>query len=178
MTKCEVCNHPRAHAIMRKVFAGEMTYIEAAQELSLPKSTVFHCFSHHWEMEAKEDAITMRLKTAETVDDYVSILKDILHKLINHLTNEMLIQGAQINASDVTRVTQEVRRAMRDVLEFEGKLKTGPMIQLTVLQTQFTKLMSVLFTELCDNCRNKLLEALPELEAESTEHIKTTPIST
>jgi len=175
---CKVCKHPKALQVMRKVFAGEMTYVEAAKELELPTSTVFHCFSNHWEMEATADSVIMRLKEAKTVDDYVEVLKVILEKLIGQLKHELDKPGSAINQSAITRVIQEVRRTMRDVLEFEGQLKSGPLIQLTVLETQFTKLTSVLFTELCPKCRAKLLEVLPELESEQSEQPEEITVNT
>lgn len=171
MVQCKVCTHPRAFEVMQKVFTGALTYTQAAKELQLPVPTVWNCFKEHWQTEITEDKITLKMKKAKTVEDYVGILKELFEEFIKRTKNAMQQPMTAYNDRAVTTLTKELRAIMRDILEFEGKLRVGPLIQLTVLQAQMTKLTSVLFSELCPVCQQKLLKVIPELqeaEVEST----------
>lgn len=151
---------------MQKVFAGNLTYVEAAKELQLPTSTVWNCFKEHWQTEINEDKVTLRMKQAKTTGDYVDILKELLEKFIIRINSAMGQPVTAYNDQAITKLSKELREMMRSILEFEGKLKTGPMIQLTVLQTQMTKLTSILFSQTCPECQAKLLKNLPDLMKE------------
>lgn len=164
MTECKVCNHPDALRIMQKVFAGDLTYVQAAKELNLPIPTVWKCFKEHWETIITEGSVAIKLKEAKTTGDYVEILKGLIDKFIVRLDKAIGLPASTYTDAALTRLSKELRGMMRDILEFEGKLKVTPLIQLTVLQTQMTKLTSVLFSELCPECQKQLLKVLPELQ--------------
>jgi len=149
---------------MSKVFAGNLTYVEAAKELRLPTSTVWHCFSEHWSVEAEGEKVTLRLlQQAETTEDFVTLLRKSIKKFILRLETAMEMPVTSYNEGAITKLSAELRALMRDILEFEGKLKSTPLIQLNVLQVQLQKLTSFLFSELCEGDRQKLLKILPEL---------------
>lgn len=164
MPDCTVCAHPRAFEIMAKVFKGELTYVEAAKILRLPTSTVWHCFSEHWAVETDGEHVSLKaVQQAETVEDFVGLLRKSIKKFIQRLNSAMEMPVSAYNESAVTRLSAELRALMRDILEFEGKLKGAPLVQLNVLQVQMTKLTAFLFSELCPADREKLMKALPEL---------------
>ncbi|KXH76261.1 MAG: hypothetical protein AM326_03105 [Candidatus Thorarchaeota archaeon SMTZ-45] len=163
MGDCKVCNHPRATEIMQKVFAGEMNYTDAAKEFNIPVPTVWNCFKEHWQQEITDKGVALTLKDVKNPDDFVTVLKGFIAKLIKQVDDAMGQPANTYNATAVTKLSKELREMMRDILEFEGKLKTGPLVQLNVLQTQFTKLTSVIFSEMCSECQAKLLKVLPEL---------------
>ena len=52
---------------------------------------------------------------------------------------------------------------MRDILTFQGQLKSAPLIQLNVMQVQMTKLTSWLITNLPSEYVARLQKALPEM---------------
>ena len=164
MTDCKVCAHPRALEIMQRVFAGSLTYTQAAKELHLPIPTVWNCFKEHWQTEITEDKIILKMKQAKTTEDYVEILKDLIERFITRLNTAMGQPVTAYNDRAVTTLSKELRSLMRDILEFQGKLRVGPLVQLTVLQAQFTKLTSLIFSDFCAECQMKLLKAIPELK--------------
>lgn len=173
MTDCTVCNHPRAFEIMAKVFAGDLTYVEASKVLQIPTPTVFHCFANHWTIEADGDKVTLKaVQQAETVEDFVTLLRKSIKNFIRRLNQAMEMPVSAYNETAVTKLSAELRALMRDILEFEGKLKTAPMVQLTILQLQMTKLTAFLFSELCPGDREKLMKVLPELMSNGAESNK------
>jgi len=153
---------------MTKVFQGKLTYIEAARELNLPQSTVWHCFTTHWEVVSTEEGVALRLKQAQDVDDYISILKEHIGMMIERLRTAKSLPVSSFNERAVTQLSSELRALMRDTLEFQGKLKVGALVQLNVMQLQMTKLTSFLLSELCEDDRQKLIKALPQIIAESS----------
>lgn len=164
MVDCKVCQHPLAFSIMTKVFAGEMTYLAAAKELDLPVPTVWHCFAEHWQVEATDNGTVLKpVEQLETVEDFTNYLKILLKRFITRINSAMQLSVSAYNESAVTKLSAEFRALMRDILEFEGKLKTAPLVQLNILQAQMTKLTAFLFSELCETDRAKLLKAIPEL---------------
>lgn len=149
---------------MSKVFAGDMTYVEAARLMALPVPTVWHCFAEHWRIESTEQGVALKpVEQLETIEDFVSRLRILLKRFIQRLEEAMKLSIAAYNETAVTRLSAEMRALMRDILAFEGKLQTAPIVQLNILQVQQTKLTSWLFTELCRMDREKLLASLPEL---------------
>jgi len=148
---------------MTKVFQGHLTYVEAAQELNIPKPTVWNCFTHHWEVVSKEEGVVLRLKEAQTPDDFIELLKNNIRLFIQRLEKAKQLPVSALNERAITSLSKELRGHMRDILEFEGKLKTGTFVQFNVLQLQMTKLNSFLLSELCEVDRQKLLRALPEI---------------
>jgi hypothetical protein len=150
---------------MSRVFAGDLTYVEAAKLFNLPSEVVFACFTNHWQMESSETGISLKpIPPLETSDDFVAHLRGLLKKFTKRLDEAMkTLEISAYNESAVTRLSAELRACMRDILEFEGKLKSAPVIQLNYLQVQMTNLTSFLFSELCEHDRQKLMERLPEL---------------
>jgi len=149
---------------MQKVFAGNLTYVQAAKALDLPIPTVWKCFKEHWETIITEGEVAIKLKDAKTTEDYVEILKGLIDKFITRLDQALGQPASTYTDAALTRLSKELRGMMRDILEFEGKLKVTPLIQLTTLQVQMTKLTSVLFSQLCPECQRQLLKVLPELQ--------------
>jgi hypothetical protein len=154
---------------MTKVFQGKMTYVEAAKELGLPQSTVWHCFTTHWEVVSTEEGVALRLKQAHEMDDFVSILKEHIMLFINRLNEAKKLPVSSYNERAVTQLSSELRAIMRDILEFQGKIKTGVLVQLNIMQLQMTKLTSFLLSELCEDDRQKLMKALPQIIKEASE---------
>jgi len=162
---CSVCEHPNAFGVMKRVFSGELTYVQAAKELNRPTEEVWTCFREHWQMESSDGVVTLRaLKEAESVEDYVALLKKTLRKFITRLSEALSLPISAYNETAITKLSTEQRSLMRDILEFEGKLRSTPVIQLNILQIQMSKLTSFLFSELCEADQQKLLRALPELQ--------------
>ena len=161
---CPICEHPRAQEMMGKVFAGTQNYVDAAKELNVSSETVWKCFNEHWETEEDSGKVTMRaIKEAKTTDDFVELLRRTLQRFIKRLNSAMEMPVSAYNESAVTRLSAELRAIMRDVLEFEGKLHSAPLVQLNIIQMQMTKLTSFMFSELCEEDRKKLIKILPEL---------------
>jgi len=158
--------HPKAFEVMTSVFQGKMTYIDAAKALDLPQSTVWHCFTTHWEVVSTEEGVALRLKKAQETGDFVSILKEHIMLFIERLKEARRLPVSSYNERAVTQLSAELRALMRDILEFEGKLKVGALVQLNVMQLQMSKLTSFLLSELCEDDRQKLLKALPQIIAE------------
>jgi len=149
---------------MAKVFAGDLTYVEAAKIFQLPTSTVWHCFANHWEVQHDNGRVSLKaVEQAETVEDFVGLLRKSIKQFIARLNNAMDLPVSAYNESAVTRLSAELRALMRDILEFEGKLRTAPLVQLNLLQIQLTKLTDFLVRDLCETDREKLMKALPEL---------------
>jgi len=167
MPQCEVCNHPKAFELMTKVFQGKLTYIVAAEQMQLPVPSVWNCFSKHWETVTEDENLAIRLKEAKDSGDFVSILRDSIDLFIKRLGEAKNLPVSSINEKAVTSLSSELRGIMRDVLQFEGKLNTGIMVQLNIVQLQMTKLTNWLMVELCDNDKKKLMEHLPEIITES-----------
>ena len=167
---CKVCNHPQARDVMLKIYRGELTYVKAAQIMGFDTPTVWRCFREHWKELSTEKGIKLRLKQSTDIDDYVCTLKDTIHIFTERLANAATTDlpfGLQ-NERALAVLSKESRELMRDILEFEGKLKTGVSIQYNILNIKFTKLTSFLFAELCETDRKKLLERIPDLmESES-----------
>jgi len=150
---------------MAKAFSGEWTYVDVAKELGVTPEEAFACFSEHWSVEADGEKVTMKaVKEAETVDDFIVLLKKTLKKFIKRLDTAMDLPTTAFNESAVTRLSAGLRAIMRDILEFDGKLKATPLVQLNIMQVQMTKLTSFMFSELCETDRQKLLKILPELQ--------------
>jgi len=161
---CQVCEHPKAFEIMSRVFNGDMTYIEASRLMNIPSSTVWHCFANHWQVEASNGKVSMHAAAKlETTEDFVRHLRTLLKRFIDRVEQAMELNVSAYNESAVTRLSAELRALMRDILEFEGKLQSAPLVQINFLQLQITKLTSFLFAELCPTDREKLMKALPEL---------------
>ena len=161
---CQVCEHPKAFEIMSRVFSGDLTYVTAARMMNIPASTVWHCFANHWQVEASDGVVTLKaVAQLETTDDFVKRLRETLKRFILRLDQAMDMPVSAYNESAVTRLSAELRALMRDILEFEGKLRAAPLVQLNVLQVQFNKLTSLIFSEFCEADREKLMKAIPEL---------------
>jgi hypothetical protein len=159
---------------MLQVYKGELTYVKAAQMMGLETPTVWRCFREHWEEISTEEGIKLRLKQATDIDEYVAVLKDTIHIFTERLANAAstdLPFGLQ-NERALTTLSKESRELMRDILEFEGKLKTGVNIQYNILNIKFTKLTAFLFSELCEADRAKLLVAIPGLLEEGEDNGK------
>jgi len=124
MVNCKVCDHPRALEIMQQVYAGKITYVEAARELDLPIPTVWNCFKEHWQITDQG----LEQKQAKSTEDYVAVLKELIEKFITRLSAAMALPVSSYNDAAVTRLSKELRGLMRDILEFEGKLRTGTLV--------------------------------------------------
>lgn len=160
-SECKVCTHPKAFEIMTKVFQGKLTYVDAAREMDIPVPTVWKCFTTHWEVVSTEEGVVLKLKQAHEVGDFVEILKEHMLIFINRLEEARKLPISSFNERAVVAVSNECRSIMRDILEFEGKLKIGALVQLSIVQIQMTKITSWLLTELCETDRLKLQTALP-----------------
>lgn len=161
---CEVCKHPRAAEVMMRVFAGDLTYVDAASALRLPVPTVWHCMKEHWQAERQGDRIILKEVTeAKTTEDFVGLMRKSVQRFIGRLDQAMGLPVSAYNEGAVTKLSAELRALMRDILEFEGKLQSAPLIQLSLIQVQMHKLTSFLFSALCDADREKLMKVLPEL---------------
>jgi hypothetical protein len=165
---CSVCNHPKSFELMTKVFQGKMNYIDAAREMNLPYQTVWKCFTSHWETISDEEGLKIQLKKATEAGDFVTILRKNIELFINRLDQAKTMPVSSYNEGAVTKLSSELRGIMRDILEFEGKLKTGTIIQLNIMQVQMTKLTEFLLSNLCEEDKQKLIIALPQIIAESS----------
>jgi hypothetical protein len=148
---------------MTKVFQGKLTYVDAARVMDIPVPTVWKCFTTHWEVVSTEEGVRVQLKKAYEVGDFVKILKEHMQLFINRLEQAKELPVSSFNERAVTALSNECRSIMRDILEFEGKLKVGAIIQLSIVQIQMTKITSWLLTELCETDRQKLQIALPQI---------------
>lgn len=167
-TDCSVCNHPKAYELMTKVFRGKLTYVDAAKEMGLPNSTVWKCFTTHWEAVGEEEELKVQLKKASEAGDFVTILRKNVELFISRLDQAKVMPVSSFNERAVTQLSSELRGIMRDVLEFEGKLKVGTLVQLNIMHIQMTKLTEYLLTNLCEEDKKKLVSALPQIITEST----------
>jgi len=160
---CEVCSHPRALAVMSEVFKGTMTYIEAAKKLDLPADAVWKCFANHWQIQTKDNEVILQLRKAEDMDDYVTILNELMPKFIEKLNTIIGMDNSPSTVNSMTKLSSECRGLMRDILEFQGKIGQSPLIQLNVLQVQMMQLTNWLINNLNPEDARRLMKALPEL---------------
>ena len=148
---------------MSAVFDGKMTYVEAATQLDLPTDAVWKCFANHWQIETSDDGVAIALREAKGTDDYVDILNGMIKKFIKKLDVALRQEVTPMNVGAMTKLSAECRGLMRDILEFQGKLQQGPLVQLTVLQMHMTKLTNWLVSNLQPEDVEKLMKAIPEL---------------
>jgi len=159
-----------AFSVMSRVFKGDLTYTDAAKELDLPAPTVWHCFTNHWKVEYEDEKIIIKLKEAEESGDYLIILKTLVMRFEARVLEALKLPIAAYNERAVTSLSGELRALMRDILEYECKIQTGAFVQLTIIQTQMTKLTGFLLSTLCADDRQRLAKFLEELQA--AEHIE------
>ena len=148
---------------MSKVFDGKLTYVEAAHVLQLPVRDVWKCFAEHWKMITTESGVTLQLREAEGTDDYVDILNGLIKKFIKKLDSALGMDVTPMNVGAMTKLSSECRGLMRDILEFQGKLKGTPLVQLNVMQVQMTKLTNWLVKNLRPEEVEMLMKAMPGL---------------
>jgi len=174
---CKVCSHPKAFEVMSKVFNGDLTYVDAAKRLDMDSRTVWNCFANHWQMQATEEGVTLQLREAKGTDDYVDILDGMIKRFIKKLDIALKQEVTPMNVGAMTKLSTECRSLMRDILDFQGKLKSAPLIQLNIMQIQMTKLTNWLLANLEPPEVQKLLSALPGMMISEDELTKAPTIS-
>jgi hypothetical protein len=162
-----------AYGIMTEVYQGHMNYVEAAKKLGLDAQKVWNCFANHWDVVMEDEKLHIKLKEAVGADDYVSILKDQVKFFLDRLeqAKKSTLSFNPGTEKSLVMLCQEMRNCMKDILTFEGKLNTGVIIQYNIINIQMTKLTMFLLSNLCEEDKKKLTEALPGIISESAQSV-------
>lgn len=157
---------------MAKVFDGSLAYTDAAKKLNLPTDAVWKCFANHWQVRSTDTGVTLELREDTDTDDYIAVFKGMIKRLVSKLDQALRQEFTPMNVGATTKLSAECRSLMRDILEFQGKLQQGPLVQLNIMQVQMTKLTNWIVGNLPQEQVERLLKALPELiDSEHAEKI-------
>ena len=151
---CKICENPKIEDVEIAVKAGRITIQQAATQLGEDYQSTWQHFKHC-------------LKEPVMDKDFEGLLK-ILQKLIFRLDKQVDdLEESPTNLVSVKMITSlasALRGCIKDLAELEGKIRTSPLISLTNITMKLDKLTSFMFSELCDNCKEKFIAYVEDLE--------------
>jgi len=151
---CKVCKHPRVAEIEGLVRAGKLTIQDASRELDCSYQEAWG----HFNRCLKEPG------NVDEFEEHLVLLRELVIKLKRRVDDLDDTPTTVISVKMLTSLVKELRGLVRDLGALEGRLQSGALIQLTSVTVKYEKLASVMFSNLCDDCRTNLIEELEQLE--------------
>ena len=151
---CKVCNHSRIGEIEGLIRADKLTIQDASRELGCSYQEAWKHFNKC--LTAPGDA--------DEFEGHLLLLKELVRKLKARVDDLDETPTTIVSVKMLTSLVKELRGLIRDLGALEGRLQSGALIQLTSITVKYEKLASVMFSNLCDECRSGLIVELEQLE--------------
>jgi len=159
---CKLCKHPRIGEIEGLVKAGRLDIADASRELDAHYQETWKHFNECIKPPTEE----------KEFQEYLSILRELVMKLKHRIDDIEDVPTNLLSVKMLTSLIKELRGVVRDLGTLEGRLQSGTLIQLTNITVRYEKLTSLMFSNLCDNCRMSLIQELEKLETPSLQDMR------
>jgi len=146
---CKVCQLPDAPEIVRRIKANEISIAEGAKLLGVS-------YRELW-LHLKNCVVD---KPRETSVDTLQLLEELLRILRQKLLELDRMEVSTANISALAKVADSLRKTCMDIERLTGKLRAAPLIQLQKITIHYENLLQIISTELCPECRRKVLKKL------------------
>lgn len=163
--KCKICE---AGAIGRKwsydVLMGRRSVAEMARYFGVTDEEVWRHIDEHIDMEEIQEE-QKRQDGADRIVQQLERIIDVLSEKVEELSEGWVLDSQKI--LDLTRLAKELRGALMDYAEVIGEIQRGQIVvQVQQMEERVDQLVEILMDEVCDECREKVLMRLEQLESE------------
>jgi len=148
---CAVCNHPKADEILAKLLDERITMEDAARELGVSTKTLWRHLKYH---VTDADVYKGDIDPLKLLEELALLLKERLDAL------KGTKKGVYVHERMIAMLVREIRETLMDLERLSGRLKAAPLIQLQQINIQYEKLLAFITTELCEECRKKVIRYL------------------
>lgn len=152
-------DHPQFNRVITEVNAGRMSISKGASELGAS-------YKPFWDLV--QTGITDLAKSTDKHDD-ITILRDLMLK-VKDKTEAMLTKFDEGDKRIIPLYVREVRQLIVDVNRIALEQLGSPKIIIQNFMIQQVQMQTFLLEELCDECKDKLLNYL-ETAQETTAKI-------
>jgi len=135
---------------MRDVELGKLSLREAARLLGVSYQLTWHHYTYHRGAE-----ISASDETFKVLERIKAVLLHCLEQLDNRYDRQTILS--------ITRVVEQLRKTVLDIERISGRLRSGTLI-IQQVNVFYEKLMAILTTELCEDCRRRILSRLERLK--------------
>jgi len=147
LVSCKICEHPRGTWISQQVSTGAMSIEDGSRELGVSSDALWYHITNHFEIEVSE-------KTQSDVE----LLRDCLNMIHNRIEDLKNTPVNPINEKMIASLVHELRGLAIDLAQLEGRLQQLPVIRLTMVTSNFNKIVSFMMTELPPDQQAKLVK--------------------
>lgn len=164
MVDCPVCSNPQNLDTVNLVLAGRISVTEAMARLNVVDREVFekHLKEHIRVATGSDGAICAVEK--KTLDG-VGVLTNLANRM-NNIANRLLTKLDSEGDFDIsligptTNLAKEIRSSARTIAELNGDIETKYIVELRIQQNQINQLQGFIMSNLCEDCRGKVLAFL------------------
>jgi len=149
--RCAVCNHPKANEILAKLYDEKITLEDAARELGVSPKTLWRHLKYH---VTDSDVVDREIDPLKLLEELTLLLKERLDAL------KGTKKGVYVHERMIAMLVREIRETLMDIEKLSGRLQAAPLIQLQQINVQYEKLLAFITTELCEECRKKVIRFL------------------
>jgi len=157
--KCTVCLYEGHKELEEKFYRREITMIEIAAIVGCSEQAVSDHFKHLESRVTTMVGQSIGGELAKQVTNSIQTLIDsskMLCSRIERANDEWDIEPR--NEQAFAGMLDTLRRLMVDMSKLKGEF-SEPSVQITYNQ-QFNQLQALVLTQLCDDCRNKVIRAM------------------
>jgi len=152
--ECSLCSDPRTPEVLYRVQKGEITLQEAARILGVSYKMLWRHVRYHEQLKLPEtyatDALQVLGEIKQTLLDILRVLKE---RSYDHET-----------IRDIAVAARELRNTILDIEKVSGRLRSAPLVQLQQINILYEELVAFMATELCEECRKKVLVKLKKFK--------------
>lgn len=160
--KCKLCNALRSNdtevvKVHMQVRKGEISQQEAASRLNVSYAYFNKHYAHHIPNEVQLAAMPMAEELAKNEINALATLQGHARQLSGRLDQWMRtsIGDPRVEAA-IKMLASEVRMWIEVIEKLKGNLTTSPILQLNQINIEMQKLETIVFEELCPNCKQRL----------------------
>ena len=159
MKGCSICDSgEEGRSWSRDVIMGKKSSREMAEYFRVDHSSVMDHLNTH------ELVINEETGVYESPDFYMNELLRLLKQLKDWMKlvimDEKRVDKNTIDAG--TKLTREIRLTLESLAQFQGRLDKTSTVQLTQINMKYLQLTTVLLSEVCDECRGKIIRVLDD----------------
>jgi len=155
--KCSVCSHPRGFEITNQVLLGELDIYSAARELDVTYDVMWKHIRDHIKREFEKEV---------PKGDYAEVLDELMTKLVVRVKHLLALPVAIENERIISWHIRSINEIINRIAQLRGMIQQAPLVKLTQLTVQVNKITSFLVTNLCEECKQKVIRFLEEVEVE------------
>jgi len=150
----KIDSHPRKQEVLALVSSGKMTIKEAAVRLGVSYNELWKYLKRRADQQTKV--------TAESLDEKIQLLSEVLSK-VKELVEKILRdahsgEGLRYGPNWI----RELRNLVNDLAKLQAQIVDSPTILIQNVVESHNMLQTWLLTNLCDDCKRKLIKFLEE----------------